>query len=184
VTPRSKVAVLFTKPETVREDYARLMQLAGMKEALPVGPEVSLRINISWHVYMPACSTTPWQLESVIESLLADGHARERIYAAQNRTVVVDCRVGAVNNNLQPVLDRQGIEIQYLNEKPTQWLKYEPKAKMRVLNARQRKKRRCNCQQPRLRSNLWLRQHQAHRALRSSAQQVNSLRCLMVVSLT
>src|SRR5260221_13033373 len=83
---------------------------------------------------MPACSTTPWQLESVIESLLADGHARERIYAAQNRTVVVDCRVGAVNNNLQPVLDRQGIEIQYLNEKPTKWLKYEPKAKMRVLN--------------------------------------------------
>src|SRR5260221_11257043 len=83
---------------------------------------------------MPACSTTPWQLESVIESLLADGHARERIYAAQNRTVVVDCRVGAVNNNLQPVLDRKGIEIQYLNEKPTKWLKYEPKAKMRVLN--------------------------------------------------
>jgi uncharacterized protein (DUF362 family) len=134
VTPRSKVAVLFTKPETVREDYARLLDLAGMKQALPVGPEVSLRINISWHVYMPACSTTPWQLESVIHGLLKDGHAREKIYAAQNRTVVVDCRVGAVNNNLQPVLDREHVEIQYLNEKPTEWVKYEPVAKMRVLN--------------------------------------------------
>ncbi len=134
MTTRSKVAVLFTKPETVLDDYKRLMQLAGMKDALPVGPEVSLRINISWHVYMPACSTTPWQLEAVIQELMAEGHAREKIYAAQNRTVVVDCRVGAVNNNLQPVLDRHGIEIQYLNEKPTKWVKYEPKAKMRVLN--------------------------------------------------
>lgn len=134
MTPRSKVAVLFTKPATVREDYSRLMELAGIRQALPVGPETSLRINISWHVYMPACSTTPWQLEAAIRKLIETGHARERIYAAQNRTVVVDCRVGAVNNNLQPVLDREKIEIQYLNEPGTEWVKYEPRAKMRVLN--------------------------------------------------
>ena len=134
MTPRSKVAVVRTSPQTVLQDYSRLMDIAGIREALPVGPEVSLRINISWHVYMPACSTTPWQLDAVIAKLLETGHAREKIYAAQNRTVVVDCRVGAVNNNLQPVLDRQKIEIQYLNEKPTKWVKYEPKAKMKVLN--------------------------------------------------
>ena len=134
MTTRSKVAVVRTSPKTVQADYSRLMDLAGIREALPVGPEVSLRINISWHVYMPACSTTPWQLDAVIHKLLETGHAREKIYAAQNRTVVVDCRVGAVNNNLQPVLDRNGIEIQYLNEKPTKWVKYEPKAKMTVLN--------------------------------------------------
>jgi uncharacterized protein (DUF362 family) len=134
LTTRSKVAVVRTSPKTVQADYSRLMDLAGIREALPVGPEVSLRINISWHVYMPACSTTPWQLDAVIHKLLETGHAREKIYAAQNRTVVVDCRVGAVNNNLQPVLDRNGIEIQYLNEKPTKWVKYEPKAKMTVLN--------------------------------------------------
>jgi len=134
LTTRSKVAVVRTSPQTVQADYSRLMDVAGIREALPVGPEVSLRINISWHVYMPACSTTPWQLDAVIHKLLAMGHAREKIYAAQNRTVVVDCRVGAVNNNLQPVLDRNGIEIQYLNEKPTKWVKYEPKAKMTVLN--------------------------------------------------
>jgi uncharacterized protein (DUF362 family) len=134
VTFRSKVAVVRTSPRTVLQDYSRLMEVAGIREALPVGPEVSLRINISWHVYMPACSTTPWQLEAVIAKLLETGHPREKIYAAQNRTVVVDCRVGAVNNNLQPVLDRNGIAIQYLNEKPTEWVKYEPKAKMSVLN--------------------------------------------------
>jgi uncharacterized protein (DUF362 family) len=134
MTPRSKVAVLFTKPQTVLEDYSRLMELAGIRQALPVGHPTSLRINISWHVYMPACSTTPWQLDAVIGKLLETGHAREKIYAAQNRTVVVDCRVGAVNNNLQPVLDRRGVDIAYLNEKPTKWVKYEPRAAMRVLN--------------------------------------------------
>ena len=35
-----------------------------------VRPETFLRINISWHVYMPACSTTPWQLEAVIRKLM------------------------------------------------------------------------------------------------------------------
>ena len=93
--------------------------VAGIREALPVGPEVSLRINISWHVYMPACSTTPWQLDAVIAKLLENGHAREKIYAAQNRTVVVDCRVGAVNNNLQPVLDREAVQGRAADKKRT-----------------------------------------------------------------
>ena len=68
---RARVAVLYTSPPTVVDDYQRLFALAGMKEALPAGPRTSLRINISWHVYMPACSTTPWQLEAVIRGLAA-----------------------------------------------------------------------------------------------------------------
>src|SRR4030065_70516 len=56
----SKVAVLRTSPETVVEDYGRLMDLAGYREALPFSAQTCLRINISWHVYMPACSTPPW----------------------------------------------------------------------------------------------------------------------------
>jgi uncharacterized protein (DUF362 family) len=134
VAARSKVAVLYTTPRTVVDDYQRLFQLAGMKQALPVGPRTSLRINISWHVYMPACSTTPWQLEAVIRGLLDAGHPPQALFAAQNRTVVVDCRVGAVNNHLQPVLDRYGVEIQYLNEKPTEWVVYNPKQPMLVLH--------------------------------------------------
>ena len=55
----SKVAVLRTTPQTVVEDYGRLMDLAGYREAVPFDAQTCLRINISWHVYMPACSTTP-----------------------------------------------------------------------------------------------------------------------------
>src|SRR2546426_247154 len=103
----SKVAVLRTSPETVVEDYGRLMDLAGYREALPFRAQTCLRVNISWHVYMPACSTTPWQMHGVIEKLRRDGYdvARDLI-AAQNDTVVVSCREGTVNNHLAPVLER------------------------------------------------------------------------------
>src|SRR3989442_13585046 len=43
----SKVAVLRTSPETVVEDYGRLMDLAGYRQALPFDAQTCLRINIS-----------------------------------------------------------------------------------------------------------------------------------------
>src|SRR5207249_1693946 len=131
----SKVAVLRTSPETVVEDYGRLMDLAGYREALPFTSPTCLRINISWHVYMPACSTTPWQMHGVIEKLRRDGYdVSKNLIAAQNDTVVVSCREGAVNNHLQPVLDRYRVPIQYLSEPPTEWVRYEPKSRMLVLD--------------------------------------------------
>ena len=115
---KSKVAVLRTSPETVVEDYGRLMDLAGYREALPFDQQTCLRINISWHVYMPACSTTPWQMHGVIRKMKQDGYDVSRdLIAAQNDTVVVSCRVGAVNNHLQPVLEHYGVPIQYLSER-------------------------------------------------------------------
>jgi len=131
----SKVAVLRTTPETVVEDYGRLMDLAGYREAVPFCAQTCLRINISWHVYMPACSTTPWQMHGVIERLKRDGYdvARDLI-AAQNDTVVVSCREGTVRNHLAPVLERYQVPIQYLSEPPTEWVRYEPRGKLLVLD--------------------------------------------------
>ncbi len=130
-----KVAVLRTSPETVVEDYARLMDLAGYREALPFDRQTCLRINISWHVYMPACSTTPWQMHGVIDKLKRDGYdvARDLI-AAQNDTVVVSCREGTVNNHLAPVLEGYRVPIQYLSEPQTEWITYQPKGKILVLD--------------------------------------------------
>ena len=66
---RGKVAVLRTSPETVLEDYARLMELAGFQDALPEDKDTILKVNISWQTWYPACSTAPWQLEGVIQAL-------------------------------------------------------------------------------------------------------------------
>jgi uncharacterized protein (DUF362 family) len=131
----SKVAVLRTSPETVVQDYARLMDLAGYRQTLPFDKQTCLRINISWHVYMPACSTTPWQMHGVIDKLKSDGYdVSKNLIAAQNDTVVVSCREGTVTNHLGPVLDQYHVPIQYLSEPPTEWIRYEPKGKMLVLD--------------------------------------------------
>src|SRR6185436_14127402 len=131
----SKVAVLRTSPETVVEDYGRLMDLAGYRETLSPTAQTCLRINISWHVYMPACSTTPWQMHGVIDKLKRDGvDVSKDLIAAQNDTVVVSCREGTVNNHLAPVLEHYNVPIQYLSEPPTEWIRYEPKGKMLVLD--------------------------------------------------
>ena len=57
---RGQVAILRTRPETVLEDYARLMRLAHYQDNLPKDKETLLKINISWQIWYPSCSTTPW----------------------------------------------------------------------------------------------------------------------------
>lgn len=129
---RSKVAVIKTSPASVLADIKKLMHLADYQQFLPRGPEIALKINISWHHYYPACSTTPWQLEGVIKTLLEDGYPRESIYACHNRTVVVSARKGEKRNKQLPVVEKYGLRNIHLYE-GEEWIKYEPKGKIRVL---------------------------------------------------
>jgi uncharacterized protein (DUF362 family) len=131
---KPRVAVLFTSAETVLQDIGRLMDLAGVQDFLPKDAPLCLKINISWHKYYPACSTTPWQLDGVIRALLERGYPRERIFAGQNSTVVVDTKVGEINNRLKPVLRHHGIRSIYLNDPGVEWIRYEPRHPMLVLD--------------------------------------------------
>ncbi len=130
---RPVVAALRTTPETVLDDYARLLDLAGYQTHLDRGAEVALKINISWQRWYPACSTTPWQLEGVIKKLLADGWPRGNLYGAHNRTVVVSARRGEVANKHKPVLDKYGVRNIHLYEEGEEWVTYRPKGRMLVL---------------------------------------------------
>ena len=56
---KGKVAIVKTSPETILEDYARVIELAGFREALPLENDTFLKINISWQTWYPACSTAP-----------------------------------------------------------------------------------------------------------------------------
>ena len=69
---KSKVAVVFTSPESVKQDIAKAMRIAGYNECLKQDLGTILKINISWQYYYPGCSTTPWQLDGVIETLKSD----------------------------------------------------------------------------------------------------------------
>ena len=131
---RSRVAVLRTKPENVHDDYKRLLRLADTRSHLPATAETALKINISWHFFYPACSTTPWQLEGVIQALLDEGFDRDKIYGCHNRTVVVSARYGEKTNKHKPVLEKFGLRNIHLYEKSEEWVRYEPKSPMLVLD--------------------------------------------------
>ena len=81
---RAQVAVLRTKPETVVADYGRLMRLLKYDQLLPRGHDLLLKLNLSWTKYFPACSTQPWQLEGVLNTLIEDGYRRERLFPIEN----------------------------------------------------------------------------------------------------
>jgi uncharacterized protein (DUF362 family) len=130
---RSVVAVVKTKPESVLEDVGRAMNLAGYQDVISKDNETALKINISWHHYYPACSTTPWQLEGVIKTLLDDGYDRDKLWGAHNRTVVVSARKGEEANKHRPVLEKYGVRNIHLYE-GEEWVRYEPKGKMLVLD--------------------------------------------------
>ncbi len=131
---KSKVAVLKTTPQTVLDDYGRLMRLADYQKYLPKDKDTALKINISWGIFYPACSSVPWQLDGVIKTLLEDDYKRELIHGCHNRTVVVDAKVGEVNNKQrQVVVDKYGLRNVHLYENE-RWIKYEPKGEILVLN--------------------------------------------------
>ncbi len=132
---RSRVAVLKTAPATVIADYGRLMRLACYQRFLPRDREIALKINVSWQHFYPACSTTPWQLDGVISTLLEDGYPKEKIYGCHNRTVVVDAREGEVaNKQKQVVVGKYGLRNIHLYDPDEEWIHYEPKAPMLVLD--------------------------------------------------
>src|SRR3989339_1911854 len=125
----SKVAVLKTSHQTVIDDYKRLLRLIQYEDYLPKENNTALKINISWHHYYPACSTTPWQLEGVIQTLLEDGYKKEKLYGCHNKTVVVSAKKGEKNNKHKFVLEKYGIKNIHLYENED-WTYYEPKGKI------------------------------------------------------
>ncbi len=130
---RSTVAVLFTKPETVLEDYARLMDLAGIKHTLPDDSTVILKDNISWHFPMPGANTTPWQLEGVIQYLRQLSY--RDIVCVQNKTVVTNAFKGEDLNKYVPLFKKYHIPVLYnFKESDMRWIDYKPRFETLVLH--------------------------------------------------
>ncbi len=124
---KGKVAVVKTSPATVLEDIDRVMRLAGVEDALPKGVTTGLKINISWQTWYPACSTTPWQLEGVIQSLRQRGY--DDLVGIHNDTVVVDTSVGETNNKHLFVTQKNNVPCIYLYDQQFEWMRYEPKSR-------------------------------------------------------
>src|SRR5258708_25312806 len=72
--PTAKVAVVKTRPDTVLEDYSRLMHLADYQAHLPKENDTLIKLNLSWSKYYPACSSEPWHVAGAIPTPIDAGY--------------------------------------------------------------------------------------------------------------
>jgi uncharacterized protein (DUF362 family) len=132
--PKSKVAVLKTRPETVLADYQRLMEMADFQQYLDPSATTILKDNISWHFPFPGANTTPWQLEGTILALR--NHNYRDVVCVQNKTVVTDAFKGEDLNKYMPIFRRYDIPVLYnFKHEDMKWIQYQPKAKMLALDS-------------------------------------------------
>jgi len=92
------------------------MNLARYQDFISRDLDTALKVNISWHFFYPASSTTPWQLEGVVRAMEADGYRRDLIHACHNRTVVIDSRLGEKENKQLSVVRAHGLRNVHLYE--------------------------------------------------------------------
>jgi uncharacterized protein (DUF362 family) len=130
---KSKVAVLKTTPETVLDDYIKLMELADFTDYLDKSATTILKDNISWHFPFPGANTTPWQLESAVQGL--QKHDYKDIVCVQNKTVVTNAFKGEDLNKYVPIFKKYNIPVLFnFKDEDMKWIQYKPKAKMNVLD--------------------------------------------------
>ena len=130
---KPKVAVLFTRPETVLQDYERLMELAEYRRYLDPSAATILKDNISWHFPFPAANTTPWQLEASISALRHAGY--DDLTCVQNKTVVTDAFKGQDLNHYVPIFKHHDVPVKFnFREDEMTWSDYRPKRPMLALD--------------------------------------------------
>jgi uncharacterized protein (DUF362 family) len=130
---KSKVAVLYTQPETVLEDYQRLFELAQGREALAPNTTTILKDNITWHFPMPGTNTTPWQLEGAILALRQAG--LQDLVCVQNQTVVTNAFKGEDLNGYVPIFRGHSVPVRYnFRKEDMTWIEFKPKARMLALD--------------------------------------------------
>src|SRR5262245_29931520 len=133
-TPKTaRVAVVRTRPETVIDDYATVMDLAGYRQTLRRDGDTLIKLNLSWTKYFPACSSQPWQVDGVLSKMIADGYARDRLIPIENKTVVTNPREGCRNNRWESVLARH--EVTFTPLPDVEWQVYRFKSPLLKLNA-------------------------------------------------
>jgi uncharacterized protein (DUF362 family) len=128
----SKVVVIKTSPASVLEDYGRLIHLAEIEKFISLEKDTLIKLNLSWTKYFPSCSSQPWQVEGIIQTLLQKGYPKARLYPVENKTVVTDPIKGAKNNLWTPVLEKYGLPFFPLTD--VEWVAYDFKQELLKMN--------------------------------------------------
>ncbi|MHA2363994.1 MAG: DUF362 domain-containing protein [Candidatus Hodarchaeales archaeon] len=126
----SKVAIIPAHSESIIEDNAEILNLLEYQNILDKNRPTIIKINLSWSLFYPACSTPPWQLDGVLQKLSKDGF--KNIIPVENQTVVTHPWKGAYLNKWLPIMKKFNLEYRPLtNEK---WIEFTPKSDMLGMN--------------------------------------------------
>jgi uncharacterized protein (DUF362 family) len=130
--PKSRVAVLKVKPQSILEDVDRVCELAGMSGELDAGRTTILSGSLASNRPFPASCTTPWQLEGTILALERAGFGD--ITCVRSEPPSRGSR-GADPNGLEPILRRYGVPVlDNLEPDDMRWVEYRPRANLHVLH--------------------------------------------------
>jgi hypothetical protein len=102
------IYVIKTSPQSILEDYTKLMHLANYEKFYPKDQKIIIKLNLSWSKFFPACSSPPWQLEGVLKTMIADGYDAKKLFTAENRTVVTNIEKGLIGNKWGPIIKKYG----------------------------------------------------------------------------
>jgi len=129
----STVYVLKTNPETVVDDYVKLLKQAEINKHLNPSDATILKDNISWHFPYLSANTTPWQLEGTVKGLQELGF--QDLTCVQNKTVVTNAFKGEKLNKYVPIFEKYRIPVLYnFKENDMKWVNYRPKGEIMVLD--------------------------------------------------
>ncbi len=106
-----KVAVVKTSPKTIFEDIARVMDLAEYEKHVDKNVATTIKLNLSWSKFYPACSTNPYILDGLLRKMISDGYDPRSITAVENETVVTNIYMGVKGNNWYPVMKKHKIKF-------------------------------------------------------------------------
>src|SRR5437763_1984814 len=129
----ARVALIRTTPDTVLQDYERLMDLAVFRAQLDPSVTTILRDCIPWHFPFPSVNTTPWQLEGVARALRGAGYAD--LVCVQDRPAIANPLKGEDLNAHAPVVRAYGLPLRFIGgARETRWVRYEPRGPMLALD--------------------------------------------------
>lgn len=126
----SKVAVLKTSPKTYNKDVKKILHKTKYQKTIKKKHETLIKLNLSWSLFYPACSTPPWQLDALLNTMKKDGYTK--IIPVENKTVVTNPWKGARQNKWIKVLNKYKIPFQPLTS--VEWEAYKPEHELLALD--------------------------------------------------
>lgn len=103
---KPQVFVLKTRPSSVLKDYRSLLEMAKYQKFYSNQEKIIIKLNLSWSKFFPACSSPPWQLEGLLKTMVEDGYDPQKLFTAENRTVVTNIEKGLKGNRWWPIIKK------------------------------------------------------------------------------